>query len=175
MPPLSGKASQSTRALVPNLSERGFKILVLDQRWILGIKRQWPLISEEDVSKKKCRAVSRTETSPTEVSSGPGTRHPHRVTLSYFVVTACFIKILFPLQKASVIIHSAFPPFASCYFPRQTDSIPHLNQMAASWSWWRLIETMKLSIQRRLVFLPFFPTHSRSFANSNKNRNMKQC
>lgn len=52
MPPLSGRASQSTRALVPNLSERGFKILVLDQRWILGIKRQWPLISEEDVSKK---------------------------------------------------------------------------------------------------------------------------
>lgn len=81
---------------------------------------------------KKYRTVSRKETSPTEVSSGAGTRHSHQVTMFYFSVAACFIKILFPLQKTSAIIHSAFPCFASCYFPRQTDSIPHLKQMAAS-------------------------------------------
>lgn len=46
-----GKSARVAGLLIPTLSERAFKILVLDQRWILWIKRQWPLIAEEDVSK----------------------------------------------------------------------------------------------------------------------------
>lgn len=90
--------------------------------------------------------------SPTEVSSGPGTRHATWVTLPYFTVTPCFINILFPLQKASVIIHSAFSPFALRYSPRQEDKVPRLNQMTTSWSWWSVIKMTQLSTQGRLVF-----------------------
>lgn len=73
---------------------------------------------------KKSRTVSRKETSPTELRVRPGTRHPHGATLSYFAVPACLIKTLFPLQKASVIIHSAFPPFVSHCFPGLTEHCP---------------------------------------------------
>lgn len=81
---------------------------------MLWVKREWPVRGR---ASKKCRTFSRTESSlqfqPTEEISEPGAMHHSWATLSYFTVTACFINILFPLQKASVIIHywSFFPPF----------------------------------------------------------------
>ena len=45
-----GKPDRVAGLFIPALSERAFKILVLDRWWIPCIMRQWPLISEEEVS-----------------------------------------------------------------------------------------------------------------------------
>lgn len=168
-----GNSDRVLGLLIPTLSERGFKTLVLAQRGILWIKRQWPLLSEEDVSKLQNCIWGRNQSHRRDLRArNQASALSHAVLLRSQCMHASS-KFYFHSKKPQLLFILLFPSFASHYCPRQTDNVPRLHQMSVSWSWWRLVETIKLSIQRRWVFLPFFNTHGRSFAKSNKDRNVK--
>lgn len=119
-----GKPAQSTRALNPCSSWEGcLNPCSWTRGGYCGLRDNGSLFQKK-MLQKNAELVPGKKPVPQKGRARSGTRHPHRATLSYFAVPACLIKMLFPLQRASVIIHSAFPPFASCCFPRRREHSP---------------------------------------------------
>lgn len=157
----NGKASPEL-LLIPALPKRVFLILVLGQRWVLWIKRQWLLISEENVF-KKCRTVSRKETSPTESGQEPGIPiEPCCPTLQSLHASS---KCYFHSKKPQLLFILPFPHLRHVAFQGR-QNIAHLNWNGCSLilmeiPWHKQVKVSEKAVIFFIFSCHFFSTHGR--------------